>query len=315
MDKSRSLDVRRRNREILERANAELRSERKISRFPLSKLSKDLNQLSPVDLSFYCHLPAVSLDYIRADHSIHSSVFTKFGMSEIFLDSVRAKLLVNDEHLALVDLLNVHKFDAVPSELTVTDARLLSDAAAVLATVVAAGTSPVHHTATTATPAVVPTEERSIKKPRLTPTAIAATLAESFNKDASLPTMLLNPVTKRMQKVRRIIEVLPMHTPETLRQVKFDEAPLGEQSALIEDEEGVYKYYSTQVATSEGTVEMTLGKYYEEISKTVEEFYVLSIENGVGKLGRAGWKTMVKKMNVGVEDEKILIKRNISQDT
>ncbi|NDD93410.1 hypothetical protein EBZ37_15185, partial [bacterium] len=133
MDKSRSEDVRRRNREIIERANAELRSEkraeRKLTRFPLLKMTKDLQQLH-CDLSFACTLPPIELGYILPDHSIDHSVFTKFRPSEIFLDAIRSKLLLNEEHILFPDMLNAtlaarEPFEA--PEISEADQGLLND--------------------------------------------------------------------------------------------------------------------------------------------------------------------------------------------
>ena len=127
-------DIRKRNRDIIDKANAELRSETKaaqpVTRFRLTKSINSLPQISS-SFDFATGLPPIELGPIRCDHSLDAEAFANFDASSILLESLRESWLSREDTILMVDMVNIALGDKAAAlssgAISAGDAKLLTD--------------------------------------------------------------------------------------------------------------------------------------------------------------------------------------------
>jgi len=253
-------DIRRRNREIIDKANAELRTEHNaeqpITRFKLFKSQSALPQLTS-SVRFEVCAPPVEVGLILCDHSLVSKPFSTFQTGTILMDSFRETLLLREDSLCMPDMVNIvlRCENQDLAKVSSFDSKLLKDEHAAVADRdshnrylgeelygeepklkrIRADTAhflrrPQMMTSEASTALSInqtKPEEKTGDITALEDVEDQFARVSDLNRAILNSERLMNAVSKRLMKARRSLDILPMSskTYDRLQQVKFDETP------------------------------------------------------------------------------------------
>lgn len=346
-------EVRRRNREIMERANAELREGRaptasapkpvdgrkEFSRLGLIKKAREGSQTFWSDYRFFNYVPDIDFGAVREDLRIDGSKFSEFDASsfeQLFMDCLKSTCLVDPASIAYLDLVNQDEAYPVVGPLGSAlidplDEALLSNEL-------------VSNQADKAKGDVLYTGH-FLRKPQLMSNdlftegmqavggrdnygkSLSSTnengsddfaTVELLDKAAASGSALFNPITKREMKPLRVLPILPdldLGSSDFV-QVKFDER--------LPDNDISKKYILDSSFTLLETVDdATVYKKKRKFIQTnkvmagndsSENCYLLRSENGVCKLRPVANKVILKKQMNSTGDEFEIHLNKIDQD-
>jgi hypothetical protein len=274
-------DIRKRNREIIERANAELRNnEPKVyARLSTLKSESDINQAwtdfkvpSGLDLNF---VPG----FLRGSHEIDLINFTKFS-GNIFESNMKQKCFLSENMLAHFDRLSCNLPElSGPSKVLRADESILEDSSipkfadSNKRVVAPVSMIPVRTTANQVSQTNIAIEQIDAKYTTITTFSSAECLDDIK--------ILYNPVTKRKQRVKKVAKILPSNAKLSL--LKFDDRDIADLAGLLESHES-FKAVGD------------IPKRFTLLNEGGEDFAVLGFGRSV-TLFQSGKKHLLKKRN------------------
>ena len=319
MDKHRNRsDIRKRNLEIIEKANAELRTEQKGQRSRKTPIqlnrTRDLSQLC-CSFNFHINTPHIDVSLLHAGLEVESGSLTTFVASDKLLEPLRTAVLVDDSNYASLDLFNAAFDDGAgySGDLDDYDIFLLndvvSDRISLHTNVKMNGEQPPVKQSRVETahflrrPQIL-TGENSLlvpaKQRRLSDKSLktdhsdmldrsfefAESLSGSFRKNEAL----YNPVSKSMKSAELVLEVLPLDPEITSRiqQIKYDENPNGKNtfdhmhrsnSILLPGGDPETYSYFTERKDADGVYVSSKEYISGESSNKSDEFFILSFSS------------------------------------
>jgi hypothetical protein len=129
-------EVRRRNREIMDRANAEMRGSKNASGIPGTRItgSKETSRLSVIKAArtgsqafwvpyeFHTSTPGLSVGALNVDLNVDTNRFTEFNrenVSQLYVDCIKSTCLIDESSIAFLDLINPE--ESYPSSAAIVD--------------------------------------------------------------------------------------------------------------------------------------------------------------------------------------------------
>jgi hypothetical protein len=333
-------EVRRRNREIMERANAELREGRaptatvpkpasgkkEFSRLGLLKKAREEADTFWSDYRFFNYVPDLHIGAIHQDLQIDGTKFSEFDKSsfgQLFVECLKSTCLIDESSVAYLDLVNPdesyirttdHVIDAA-DEALLTNELVSAQGEKNSSDVVYTGhflRKPQLMSNDLYTEGMQITGRNSYNKPSAasqpsTEEQDDFELVQAFDKAVDNNTPIFNPITKSEMRPKRVIPIIPDTDLERSNyvQVKFDEK--------VNTTEVLRKFLLdsqlTLLESSEDPSVYVKKRKFVQTNKsmagkeTSENCYMLRIENGVGKVRPVGNKILLKKQMNGATDD------------
>ena len=335
-------EVRRRNREIMERANAELRSSKtgphdsgavtvgkEYSRFGLIRQSRQGSQTFWMPYEFHSSMPELIFGPVKVDLDVDPSKFAEFNRDSIkslFADCLKTTCLVDPASITYLDLVNPEEaFKPSSRGLDPQDEALMTNELKIAQTDVQAADG-VYTGHFLRKPQLMSNDLFTEGNRNVGASNTKFTIPRGANQaiDGEYDAVkaldgqesMINPVTKTKMGVKRILSVFPDQSTAALGQFKFDDRSVDASAfySVLDKDMGLFENVAMSVDGSEGLnfpKSYTKRRRYIQTNKASskgvhDEYYLLSVPDKSENhafLKPVGSKCILKRDNIGNSGE------------